>query len=221
MSIKTIIFDLDGTLLNTLGDLTDAVNAALAQYGYPAHSDEAIRRFVGNGVGKLLQRALPDGTDDAEIERCLTAFHAYYEAHMMCRTQPYDGIPALLAALKARGIVMGVLSNKYDAAACALTARYFPGQIDLTLGERPGVPRKPDPTAVCELLERLHANAQTTLYVGDSNVDMTTAKNAGLYAVGVTWGFREREILLQAGADCLIDSPAELLPLLDKTDMRK
>ncbi|MGE4547961.1 MAG: HAD family hydrolase [Intestinibacillus sp.] len=215
MNVKTVIFDLDGTLLDTLGDLADATNAALRRHGYPTRTDGEIRAFVGNGIRNLMQRALPSGADDDAISACLADFRAHYDAHMMCRTAPYPGIPELLAALRKRGIRMGVLSNKYDPASRALAAHYFPGLIDQTFGERPGVPRKPDPASTRELLQTLGAAQETTLYVGDSGVDMETAQNAGLYAVGVTWGFRGRSVLAEAGADALIDHPLELLALLD------
>lgn len=215
MNVKTVIFDLDGTLLDTLGDLADATNEALRRHGYPTRTDEEVRTFVGNGIRNLMQRALPAGTDDDTVSKCLAAFRAHYDAHMMCRTRPYPAIPELLTALRERGIRMGVLSNKYDPAAKTLTAHYFPGLIDHTFGERPGVPRKPDPTAPRELLEILGAAQNATLYVGDSGVDMETARNAGLYAVGVTWGFRGRGVLVEAGANALIDHPSELLALLN------
>lgn len=221
MKIKTIIFDLDGTLLDTLGDLGDAVNAALQEKGYPMRTDDEIRNFVGNGVATLMRRAVPEGTAQDTVETCLARFRAHYDKHMMNRTAPYAGIPALLQELKAKGIVMGVLSNKYDPAAKALTAHYFPGDITQTFGERTGVARKPDPAAVLEMLQILGAERETTLYVGDSDVDMQTAGNARLFAVGVTWGFRSREALEAAGADALVDHPSDILKLLDQTGLPK
>ena len=215
MTIETVIFDLDGTLLDTLGDLADATNAALTRHGYPPRTDGEVRAFVGNGIRRLLQRALPAGADAGEADRLLPDFRAYYEAHMTCRTRPYEGVPALLGALRARGVAVGVLSNKYDPASKALAAHYFPGLIGLTLGERPGVPRKPDPSSAREMLRALHGRPDTALYVGDSDVDMQTAKNAGLFAVGVTWGFRPRETLLAAGADALISRPSALLDIME------
>ncbi len=205
------IFDLDGTLLNTIGDLTDAVNFALSKRGHPLRTAEEVLQFVGNGIGKLIERALPSGHAD-ECADCLADFRTYYNAHMTVRTAPYDGIPALLDALKARGMTLGVLSNKYDPASRALVHHYF-GQSCFSdiRGERDGVPRKPDPTAVHAMLTGWGADAAHTLYIGDSGVDMQTAKNAGLFAVGVTWGFRSREVLLENGADVLIDTPMALL----------
>lgn len=216
MQYTHVIFDLDGTLLNTLGDLTDAVNFSLSKRGYPTRTVEEVRQFVGNGVGKLIERALPEA-HVGERDDCLADFRVYYNDHMTVRTAPYDGIPALLDALTERGVILGVLSNKYDPASRALVHHYF-GKTRFAdiRGERAGVPRKPDPTAVRDMLTAFGTDAAHVLYVGDSGVDMQTAKNAGLFAVGVTWGFRSREILLENGADVLIDTP---MALLDKLEM--
>lgn len=219
MNIKTVIFDLDGTLLDTLGDLTDAVNEATASRGIPPASTEQIRQRVGNGIRTLMRLSLPEGTPEDIIDACLGAFRAHYGDHMMCRTRPYAGVTEVLQALKGAGVQVAVLSNKYDPAAKALTEYYFPGLIDLTLGERQGVPRKPDPTACHEVLSMLSADAASTVYIGDSDVDMQTAKNAGLRAIGVTWGFRPRASLAAAGADVLADLPYELHALLLGADV--
>lgn len=214
MRAKTVIFDLDGTLLNTLGDLTGAVNAAMDKKGWPRATEAQVRERVGNGVGKLIERSVPAGTDESAIAQALADFRAAYDAQKLLLTHPYPGVCAMLAALWLKGVRMAVLSNKYDPASKALIAHYFPGFIDLTLGERATVPRKPDPSAVHEILSALDADPASTVYVGDSAVDVQTAHNAGLTAIGVTWGFRSRETLLEAGADMLADSPAELIPLL-------
>lgn len=214
MQIKTVIFDLDGTLLNTLGDLADAVNAAIVPRGYAPASEEQVRQRVGNGIRNLIKLSLSEGTPDAEIDACLADFRVYYEGHMMHRTHPYDGVCEVLAALRENGTQVAVLSNKYDPAAKALIAHYFPDLVALTLGERANVPRKPDPTSALEVLATLNADKAQTVYIGDSAVDMNTAKNAGLTAVGVTWGFRSREVLEESGADILVDAPSELIPLL-------
>lgn len=219
MKIKTVIFDLDGTLLNTLGDLTDAVNAATAPLGIPPASTEQVRTRIGGGIGNLMRRSLPAGTPDDTVDACLDAFRRHYDGHMMHRTQPYDGISAVLQALNDAGLQIAVLSNKYDPAAKALTAHYFPGLIHLTLGEQENVPRKPDPTSCLDLMRRLGAQPASTVYVGDSDTDMQTAKNAGLYSIGVTWGFRSRASLTAAGADALADLPYELLSLLLGADV--
>ncbi len=205
------IFDLDGTLLNTLGDLCGAVNTALAAQGLPPITEEQTRERVGNGIRNLILRSLPEGAGDAAADQCLAVFRAHYEQRLHERTRPYEGIPALLRALREQGIKVAVLSNKYDPASKRLIAHFFPGLVSLTLGERPGVPRKPDPTAVLEALEALGEQASDTLYIGDSGVDMQTAKNAGLDSAGVTWGFRSREVLVKNGAGVLIDHPSQLL----------
>lgn len=214
MKYTTAIFDLDGTLLNTLGDLADAVNAAIVPRGLVPATEEQVRQRVGNGIRNLIRLSLPEGTPDADIDDCLAVFRAYYNEHMMNRTVPYDGIADVLRALKAAGMRIAVLSNKYDPASKALVAHYFPGLADLTFGERPDVPRKPDPASCREVMDLLHAAPQTTIYIGDSAVDMNTAKNAGLTSIGVTWGFRSRETLIESGACMLADRPTELLPLL-------
>ncbi|MDO4270463.1 MAG: HAD-IA family hydrolase [Eubacteriales bacterium] len=217
MKITTAIFDLDGTLLNTLGDLTDSVNTALLRHGFAAVTEEQTRERVGNGVRKLVERCLPENKrTEAMIDTCLDEFRTAYGERMMNRTQPYDGIVKLLKELKKAGIAVGVLSNKYDLAAKSLIRHYFGDLVQVTFGERPGVPRKPDPTSALALLRELGGEASTTLYIGDSATDMETAKNAGLTAVGVAWGFRSAETLRDAGADALVREPTELLPLFER-----
>lgn len=209
--IKTVIFDLDGTLLNTLDDLMDGVNIVLRRHDFPERNLDEIRRFVGNGVKKLMERALPDGMTDGEIEAYLAEFKTAYAACMAEKTAPFDGILEMLGKLKERKINIAVLSNKYDPAAKALCKEYFGDLIDFALGERPNVPTKPAPDAVYDLLAHFNSAKEETLYVGDTDVDMMTAKAAGLYAVGVTWGFRDREVILNGGADVIIDKPIALL----------
>ncbi len=208
---RAAIFDLDGTLLNTLGDLCAAASAGLTAHGYPSITEEQTRLRVGNGIRNLILRSLPEDAGDSVIDACLSGFRSHYEAHLHDLTHPYEGIPALLHALRSQGVKIAVLSNKYDRAAKRLIEHFFPGLITLTLGERPGIPRKPDPTSTREVLAALGVRPEDTLYIGDSGVDMQTAKNAGLTAAGVTWGFRSREILLENGADLLADHPAQLL----------
>lgn len=210
-----VIFDLDGTLLNTLGDLRAATNHALEVRGLPPHSMEEIRQFIGNGIRLLICRAMPEGTPEAEIDAALDDFKAYYAAHIHDRTVPYDGIPQLLTALRKRGIKVAVLSNKIDSASQQLIEYFFPGKTDVVFGEHVGVPRKPDPTSCRMVMQRLGVQPEQVLYVGDSGTDMQTAKNAGLYAVGVTWGFRSKEVLLEYGADVLVHRPEQILQILD------
>lgn len=210
-----VIFDLDGTLLNTLGDLRAATNHALEVRGLPPHSMEEIRQFIGNGIRLLICRAMPEGTPEAEIDAALDDFKAYYAAHIHDRTVPYDGIPQLLTALRKRGIKVAVLSNKIDSASQQLIEYFFPGKTDVVFGEHVGVPRKPDPTSCRMVMQQLGVQPEQVLYVGDSGTDMQTAKNAGLYAVGVTWGFRSKEVLLEDGADVLVHRPEQILQILD------
>ena len=213
-----VIFDLDGTLLNTLGDLRAATNHALAVRGLPPHSMEEIRQFIGNGIRLLICRAMPEGTPEAEIDAALDDFKAYYAAHIHDRTVPYDGIPQLLTALRKRGIKVAVLSNKIDSASQQLIEYFFPGKTDVVFGEHVGVPRKPDPTSCRMVMQQLGVQPEQVLYVGDSGTDMQTAKNAGLYAVGVTWGFRSKEVLLEYGADVLVHRPEQILQILDSDE---
>ena len=213
-----VIFDLDGTLLNTLGDLRAATNHALEVRGLPPHSMEEIRQFIGNGIRLLICRAMPEGTPEAEIDAALDDFKAYYAAHIHDRTVPYDGIPQLLPALRKRGIKVAVLSNKIDSASQQLIEYFFPGKTDVVFGEHVGVPRKPDPTSCRMVMQQLGVQPEQVLYVGDSGTDMQTAKNAGLYAVGVTWGFRSKEVLLENGADVLVHRPEQILQILDSDE---
>lgn len=210
-----VIFDLDGTLLNTLGDLRAATNHALEVRGLPPHSMEEIRQFIGNGIRLLICRAMPEGTPEAEIDAALDDFKAYYAAHIHDRTVPFDGIPQLLTALRKRGVKVAVLSNKIDSASQQLIEYFFPGKTDVVFGEHVGVPRKPDPTSCRMVMQQLGVQPEQVLYVGDSGTDMQTAKNAGLYAVGVTWGFRSKEVLLEYGADILVHRPEQILQILD------
>lgn len=215
---QAVIFDLDGTLLNTLGDLRAATNHALEVRGLAPRSMDEIRRFVGNGIRLLICRAMPEGTSDAEIDAALDDFKAYYAAHIHDRTVPYDGIPQLLTALRKCGVKVAVLSNKIDSASQELIGYFFPGKTDVVFGEHVGVPRKPDPTSCRMVMQQLGVQPEQVLYVGDSGTDMQTAKNAGLYAVGVTWGFRSREVLTENGADVLVDHPEQILRIVDSKE---
>lgn len=213
MQIKNIIFDLDGTLLDTLGDLNAALNAALTAEGLVPSTLAQTQAGVGGGLSGLLRASLPDA-NPAQFERCTTAFHTHYSAHMTDLTLPYPHILDMLATMQAAGVRMAVLSNKLHPATKALVAHYF-GQFDmLAFGERAGIPRKPDPASCLELMTLLGGTPADTVYVGDSDVDMQTAKNAGLYAIGVTWGFRSRTDLLENGADVLVDDAQALAQYL-------
>lgn len=209
---KTVIFDLDGTLLNTLDDLADAGNRLCADRGWPQHPVDAYRYFVGNGIPKLIERLAPPEQRTPEIlAEALAWFKADYGAHMRDKTAPYPGIPTMLEHLHAAGLQMAVFSNKADALAREVVADYFdPALFDLVRGQRPEVPTKPAPEGTRALLEQLGADTAATLYVGDSNVDMQTAVNAGLDGCGALWGFRTRQELEEAGARYLAADAEEL-----------
>ena len=210
----TVIFDLDGTLLNTLEDLADAVNFALGAMGWPARSLEEVRQFVGNGVGNLMARAVPAGTAEEDEAKCLSLFRDHYAAHMMDKTAPYPGIIKLLKALREKGYKLAVVSNKFDAAVRGLVEDYFPGLFHTAAGESPAAPKKPDPAMVFQALRALGKNGARAVYVGDSDVDLATARNAGLPCISVTWGFRDAGFLRAHGAAALADTPDELLELV-------
>lgn len=216
METKLIIFDLDGTLLDTIDDLAAATNHALKLNGFPIHERAAYRYFVGNGITKLVERALPEASrDEATIVHVRQDFVAYYSDHNTDLTKPYPGIEALVAELQRRGIRMAVASNKYQAATVKLIARFFPeGTFDVVFGQREGIEPKPDPTIVFDILKQVVIAPDATLYMGDSKVDMQTAANSGLRSVGVTWGFRPRAELEEHGATFIIDRPEQLLDLL-------
>jgi phosphoglycolate phosphatase len=208
----TYIFDLDGTLLDTLDDLASAVNYALRTYGMPEHSRDAIRRFVGNGVRMLMIRAVPDGEQNPKFEEVFETFRKYYMQHSLDTTRPYDGIPEMLAALRQRGCRLAVVSNKFDAATKELCKHFFPNTIEVAVGEHEaeGIRKKPAPDTVIEALSQLGVSCKNAVYVGDSDVDLETARNAALPCISVLWGFRDRDFLLAHGATTFITSPKEL-----------
>lgn len=208
----TYIFDLDGTLLDTLDDLASAVNYALRTYGMPEHSRDAIRRFVGNGVRMLMIRAVPDGEQNPKFEEVFETFRKYYMQHSLDTTRPYDGISEMLAALRQRGCRLAVVSNKFDAATKELCKHFFPNTIEVAVGEHEaeGIRKKPAPDTVIEALSQLGVSSKNAVYVGDSDVDLETARNAALPCISVLWGFRDRDFLLAHGATTFITSPKEL-----------
>ena len=213
---KLVIFDLDGTLLDTIADLAESANYALKQLGYPTHDVETIRTFVGNGINKLLERALPTHEQTEEnVMRMRSHFVPYYDVHNADLSAPYPGIVNLLENLQAKGIQLAVASNKYQAATVKLVKQYFPtiNFVEI-LGQREGINVKPDPTIVFDILKKANVSREETLYVGDSGVDMQTAINAGVDAVGVTWGFRPRAELENFQPMGLIDKAEELLEFI-------
>ena len=214
MGYTNILFDLDGTLLDTLEDLRGAVNHQLSVSGFPLRSLEEVRQFVGNGLKELMRRSLPGPCGEAELERHTADLKEWYAGHDRIRTRPYGGILPLLDRLNAAGCRVGVVSNKMDSAVQDLCRHYFGGRVAAAVGERQGMRRKPAPDTVLLALEALGAGREGTVYVGDSEVDIATAKSAGLPCVSVTWGFRTREELLRAGAAVLADTPEELWEIL-------
>ena len=198
---NTVVFDLDGTLHDTLADLTDSVNAVMRQYQIPEHTTDEVRRFVGNGIRKLIERAVPQGCANLQYEEIYHAFTEYYGAHCMEKTEPYPGIIALLDWLKKEGYQVAIVSNKADFAVKKLNQVYFGSLIRVAIGEREGIRKKPAPDTVFQALKELRADAAHAVYIGDSDVDVETARNSGMDGIAVSWGFRSREFLLEHGAD--------------------
>ena len=210
MKYRLIIFDLDGTLLDTLDDLTDGVNFALRSLSMKERSRSEVLSFVGNGNRVLMERSVPEGTDPETSAVALQKFHEYYSCHYADRTRPYDGIDQLLAELKAMGYLLAVISNKVDYAVQDICRIYFDGIFDFAIGDREGIRRKPasDPVDLC--LKELNVRAEQALYIGDSEVDLATAANAGVECLSVDWGFRQHEVLVEAGARTIVSSPDEI-----------
>lgn len=214
MRYRLAIFDLDGTILDTLEDLTDSTNYALQKNNFPQRTIEEVRHFVGNGIGKLIERAVPAGTEAEETKQVLADFTQYYGQHCADKTKAYDGIKELIEELRRNGYLTAVVSNKADFAVQELCEQYFPNLFDYVVGEKENIRRKPAPDTVFEVLEKLHINKEDAVYIGDSDVDIQTAVNAGLEKISVTWGFRDREFLLEQGADWVVDTPNAILELL-------
>lgn len=209
---ETVVFDLDGTLLDTLDDLHGAVNAALAAYGLPLRSKDEVRGFVGNGIVKLMERAIGE-KNNADFDGALAAFKAHYKQHCKDKTAAYAGVLPLLSALKARGVKTAVVSNKADFAVKLLAEEYFDGLLLAAVGENEsaGIRKKPAPDSLLAVMEQLGADKKTTVYVGDSEVDIQTAENAGVDCLSVTWGFKDRAFLKAHGATVFIDEPSQIL----------
>ena len=210
---KVYIFDLDGTLLDTLGDLAASVNYALRTHGMPEHSVDDVRRFVGNGVRKLMERAVPQGADNPTFNEAYNTFREHYMQHSLDTTRPYEGIPETLAALRKRGCRIAVVSNKMMAATQELCHHFFPDTVEVAIGENEaeGIRKKPAPDTAFAALRALGVGKDEAVYVGDSDVDVQTAANAGIPCISVLWGFRDKEFLIQHGAKTFISAPSELL----------
>lgn len=212
--VKLAIFDMDGTILDTLEDLQDSLNYCLEKMGYPLRSYEEVRSFVGNGIRKLIERAVPSGTSVEEIDKIHRMFMPYYEEHCADKTRPYDGIVKLLTSLKEEGVITAVVSNKAHAAVLDLCKQYFDGLFDMAVGEQEGMAKKPAPDSVYYVLRELGFSKEEAVYIGDSEVDLATAMNSGLTPYIVTWGFRDEDFLRQKGAEIIVSTPEDLLKIL-------
>ena len=210
----TVIFDLDGTLMNTLDDLCDSTNYALACCGFPARTFNEVRAFVGNGIRLLIERAVPANTAKEKVDEVFNIFKSYYLTHSKIKTAPYPGVVDLLKTLKAKGFKTAIVSNKIQAGVDELVEEMFKGLVDVAVGERAGYKTKPDPDLVNIAIDALKIDKKDAVYVGDSDVDVLTAKNSDLDMVAVTWGFRDKDFLIEHGATTFIDTPDQLLALL-------
>ncbi|MDO5519318.1 MAG: HAD family hydrolase [bacterium] len=215
-SIDTVIFDLDGTLLYTLEDLRDSVNYALEQMHYPKRSLSEVQKFVGNGIYRLIERAVPEKTALQQVNQTFEHFKAHYIVNCNNKTKPYDDIMVLLAELKMRGYKLAIVSNKNQAAVEKLSAIYFKGLIEVSIGATETIHKKPAPDTVYKAIEALNSSTEHAIYIGDSEVDIQTAVNANIPYVSVSWGFRTTEFLKEQGASTIIDTPLELLTILEE-----
>ncbi len=213
MKYESYIFDLDGTLLNTLDDLAASCNFALRSYGLPEHSVDDVRRFVGNGVRLLMTRAIPRGESFEKFEECYACFRQHYLHHNLDTTAPYPGIMELISQLNANGKKIAVVSNKFYQATQDLVRHFFGDEIKVAIGERPDIHKKPAPDTVVEALRQLDMPSSTAVYIGDSDVDIDTARNCEMPCISVLWGFRDRDFLLEHGATTLVKSPEEILAI--------
>ncbi|WP_314697771.1 HAD family hydrolase [Prevotella jejuni] len=211
---KTYIFDLDGTLLSTLNDLASSTNYALRWAGMPERTIEEVRMFVGNGVKLLMERAIPEGVNNPKFEETYAKFREHYMEHNLDTTRPYDGVPELLHELKRRGKHLAIVSNKFYAATQDLAKHFFPDTIEVAIGERENIRKKPAPDTVLEALRQLNVSKEDAVYIGDSDVDIMTAKNCGLPCISVLWGFRDKDFLIEHGGSLFVDKPIEILSSL-------
>ena len=208
---ETYIFDLDGTLLSTLDDLVASTNYALRWAGMPERTVEEVRMFVGNGVKLLMERAIPNGINNPKFEETYAKFREHYMEHNLDTTCPYEGIPELLRELKRRGKKLAIVSNKFYAATQELAKHFFPDTIEVAIGERDSIRKKPAPDTVLEALKQLGASKDNAVYIGDSDVDIMTAKNCDLPCISVLWGFRDKDYLVKHGGTIFVDKPSEIL----------
>ena len=214
MKYTTIIFDLDGTLLNTLADLAAATNHALAEHKLPQRTTDEVRLFVGNGIHKLIERAVPADTPAELQEAVFASFNRYYKEHCADSTRPYEGVPQLLQQLRTAGCRTAIVSNKADYGVQALAKQYFDGQLDAACGERAGIAKKPAPDMLLAIMQQLKAEPASTIYIGDSDTDLDTARNAGVACIGACWGFRGRAFLEAHGAKLLAENVGDIWELI-------
>lgn len=214
--IKFIIFDMDGTLLDSLTDLQNTLNYCFRKVGFPERNYQEVRSFVGNGLRTLIERAVPQETTDEKIDEILEDFKQHYMIHCMDFTAPYEGIMDMLAKLKENGYKMAIVSNKADEALKHLSQQFFGDYIDVAIGERAGMDKKPAPDLVYLAMEELGATKENTVYVGDSEVDYQTAVNSGLPCISVLWGFRDKELLEEYGSDCFANTPEDVVKILEE-----
>ena len=212
--INTVIFDMDGTVLDTLEDLTDAINYVMGRFNLSARSINECRQFVGNGIKVALNLASNEKYPDETLDEMVSIFKEYYDVHCLDKTKPYEGIPELIAGLNAEGYKVGIVSNKIDSAVKELNSKFFSENVSVAIGERPGVRRKPAPDTVIAALKELGSRKENAVYVGDSEVDYQTACNSGLPCISVLWGFRDRAFLMENGASIFAESPDEVFYIL-------
>lgn len=217
MKYRLAIFDMDGTILNTLDDLTSALNYSLSICGYPIRQKDEVRRFLGNGIHRLTELGVPEGTGSYGIQRVFDAFNEYYAVHCADKTVPYDGVTDCISALRKGGVITTVVSNKTDYAVQTLCTRYFPGLFDFASGARNGFRRKPYPDLIDSVLAQFSVSREHAVYIGDSEVDIMTAKNAGMDCISVDWGFRTRQELISAGAEVIVSRPRALERIILQT----
>ena len=213
---KAVLFDMDGTVLDTVGDLTDAINVSLEKFGFPPRNTEEVKSFLGKGPAHFVNCAVPEGTDAATKQQVLAFYEPYYDSHCQIKTAPYPGIMELLKTLQARGIKLAVISNKQEPAVKALAEQHFAGLLELAVGTSARIRCKPDPSAVLAAMEELGVEKEETLYVGDMDVDLNTARNAGIDCVVVAWGFMGRKKLEALGAEHIVDNTEQLLEFILK-----
>ena len=216
MKYNSVVFDLDGTLLDTLGDLRDSVNFTLKKNNLPERTTEEIRSFVGNGIRLLIELSVPENTPVEITDKCFQEFREYYKDHSAILTKPYDDIIDLMKTLKSKGIKIAVVSNKADFAVKTLMEDYFSGLYDCAYGERAGVPRKPEPDGVLDAIREMGSEIENTVYIGDSEVDVITSKNAKLPCIAVTWGFRDKKVLESLNPEYIVDSPSDILNIIER-----